>query len=44
MKKALRILVLTLVFSMLITTAIPFASAEAPDKLTFWTFHSSAES
>ncbi len=43
MKKALRILVLALVFSMLITTAIPFASAEAPVKLTFWTFHSSAE-
>lgn len=42
MKKTVRILVLTLVFSILMT-AVPFASADTPVKLTFWTFHSSAE-
>ena len=34
MKKTVRILVLTLVFSILMT-AVPFASADTPVKLTF---------
>jgi multiple sugar transport system substrate-binding protein len=44
MERAVRVLLLCLVFIILTTTALlPFASAEAPVKLTFWTFHSSAE-
>ncbi|MEA4897985.1 MAG: sugar ABC transporter substrate-binding protein [Christensenellaceae bacterium] len=44
MKKAFRALLIALVLSILMTTAAsPVALAEAPVKLTFWTFHSSAE-
>ncbi|MEA5013584.1 MAG: sugar ABC transporter substrate-binding protein [Candidatus Limiplasma sp.] len=44
MKNVVRTLVLALVFSIVMTAvAVPFASADDPVKLTFWTFHSSAE-